>query len=175
MSRKALFSVLLVILSSSIITGCGQQDQKTAKASPVVVKRYAAATTLDGVISNNKGVVKAGVVEATDEKGRLISHADVDNGHYRIEIPASTALPILLTFSSEPGAETLVAAVIHDTITKYEINPLTTAIAAAAKAMGGYTHANMTRAAAETVHTPDANKTTTGWRGDPTTQYGGWH
>ncbi|MCX7092617.1 MAG: hypothetical protein NTY50_04105 [Methylobacter sp.] len=175
MSRNVLFSVLLVILSGSTITGCGQHDQKTAKASPTVVKRYAAATALEGVVSDNKGVVKTGVVDATDEKGHLISHAAVDNGHYSIEIPANTALPILLTFSSESGAEKLVAAVIHDTITKYEINPLTTAIATAAKAMGGYTHANMTRAAAETVHTPDANKTTTGWRGDPTTQYGGWH
>ena len=45
----------------------------------------------------------------------------------------------------------------------------------AAKAMGGYNRANMIHAAENTVHTPDANKTTTGWRGDPTTQYGGWH
>lgn len=41
--------------------------------------------------------------------------------------------------------------------------------------MGGYTRANLVRAAEETVHVPDANKTSTGWRGDPTTQYGGWH
>ncbi len=39
--------------------------------------------------------------------------------------------------------------------------------------MGGFTRANMILAAENTVHTPDANKTTTGWRGDPTTQNGG--
>ena len=170
MSRTILFTVLLAILT----TGC-EQDQKTAKVFPAVIKKYAKATLLEGVISNNKGVIKTGVVEVTDENGHLITHVAVDNGHYQVEIPANTVLPILLTFSSESSTEKLVAAIIHDTITKYEINPLTTAIAATAKAMGGYTHANMTRAAAETVHAPDANKTTTGWRGDPTTQYGGWH
>jgi hypothetical protein len=114
-------------------------------------------------------------VEVTDESGHFITDAAVDNGHYSVEIPANTVLPILLTFSSELGAEKLVAAVVHDSITKYEINPSSTAIAKAAKAMGGYTHANMIRAAEDTAHVPDANKTTTGWRGDPTTQYGGWH
>ena len=175
MNRTVLFFALLVILSGFAITGC-EQEKKTAKAvSLTVIKKYAQTTTLEGVISDNKGVIKSGRVEATNEDGRLITHAAVDNGHYRIEIPVNTALPILLTFSSESGAEKLIAVVIHDSITKYEINPSTTAIAKAAKAMGGYTHANMIRAAAETVHTPDTNKTTTGWRGDPTTQYGGWH
>jgi hypothetical protein len=52
---------------------------------------------------------------------------------------------------------------------------LTTAIAKAAKTMGGYTRTNMVRAAEETVSVPEGNKTSTGWKGDPTTQYGGWH
>ncbi|MGZ8159547.1 MAG: hypothetical protein ACXWT1_05375 [Methylobacter sp.] len=174
MNRTNLFTILLVILNSFAVTGC-EQEQKTAKMTPAVIKKYAQTTVLEGVISNNKGVIKTGTVKVTDENDRLITSVAVENGHYSVEIPANTVLPILLTFSAESDAEKLVAAVIHDTITKYEINPLTTAIAKAAKAMGGYTHANMTRAAADTVHTPDANKTTTGWRGDPTTQYGGWH
>jgi hypothetical protein len=173
MKRTFLFAVLPVILSG-FVTGC-EPGQKTAKVSQSMVKKYAQATILEGMISNNKGVVKTGKVEATDENGHLIARVAVDNGHYTVEIPANTILPILLTFSSEPGAEKLVVAVVHDSITKYEINPLTTAIATAAKAMGGYTHANMIRAAESAAHVPDANKTTTGWRGDPTTQYGGWH
>lgn len=174
MKRTVIFTILPVIMGGFAVTGC-EQDQKAAKVSQAVVKKYAQATTLEGVVSDNNGVIKTGTVEVTDENGRLITHAAVDNGHYNVEIPANTVLPILLTVSSASSAEKLVAAVIHHTITKYEINPSTTAIAKAAKAMGGYTHANMTRAAADTVHTPDANKTTTGWRGDPTTQYGGWH
>jgi hypothetical protein len=114
-------------------------------------------------------------VEVTDETGRLITHVDVVDSHFSVEIPANTVLPILLTFSSESSTDKLVAVVIDDMMTLYFINPSTTAIAKAAKEMGGYTRANMTLAAENTVHTPDANKTTTGWRGDPTTQYGGWH
>jgi len=172
--KRAILLTVLLVLNGFAITGC-EQEKKTAKASLSVVKKYAQATVLEGVVSNDKGLIKTGMVEATDENGHSIVHAVVDNGHYRVDVPANTVLPILLTFVSEPGAEKLVAAVIHDTITQYEINPSTTAIAKAAKAMGGYTHANMTRAAADTIHTPDANKTTTGWRGDPTAQYGGWH
>lgn len=170
MSRTVLLTVMLAIWTA----GC-DSGPKTPTVSPAAVKKYTLATTLEGVVSNNKGVIKTGIVEANDERGHLISRVPVNEGHYLLEIPANTVLPILLTFSSESNAEKLVTAVIHDSITQYDINPLTTAIAATAKARGGYTHANMTRAAAETVHTPDANKTTTGWRGDPTTQYGGWH
>ena len=174
MKYTVLFTVLLVTLSSLAVTGC-DQGQKTAKVSQAVVKKYAQATTLEGVVSNNTGVVKTGMLEVTDENGRLITQVAMDNGHFRVEIPANTVLPILLTFFSKSSSEKLVSVVIDDSITKYYINPLTTAIAKAAKTMGGYTHANMVRAAENTVHTPDANKTTTGWRGDPTTQYGGWH
>lgn len=173
MKHTVLLMLLPMALSGFVVTGC-EQGQKTEKVSPAVLKKYSKATTLEGVVSNNKGVIKTGRVEVADESGRLISHAAVDSDHYSIEIPANTVLPILLTFSSDSG-EKLVAAVIHDSITRYEINPSSTAIAKAAKAMGGYTHANMIRAAEDTAHVPDANKTTTGWRGDPTTQYGGWH
>lgn len=174
MKRTVLFSLLLATLSSVVITGC-EQGQKAAKVSQVVVKKYTKATILEGVVSNNKGVIKSGRVEVTDEKGRLITHVAVDDSHFSVEIPANTVLPILLTFSSESSTDKLVTAVIDDMITKYYINPSTTAIAKAAKEMGGYSRANMVSAAENTTHTPDANKTTTGWRGDPTTQYGGWH
>jgi hypothetical protein len=174
MNRTVLLMMLPAILSGFVVTGC-EQGQKTAKVSPAVVKKYVQATTVEGVVSNNDGVIKSGTVNVTDENGQLITHVAVDHGHYRVEIPANTVLPILLTLTSESGAEKWVAAVIHESITKYDINPSSTAIAKAAKAMGGYTHANMVRAAEDTAHVPDANKTSSGWRGDPTTQYGGWH
>jgi hypothetical protein len=69
----------------------------------------------------------------------------------------------------------MTAAIIYPNIKKYDINELSTAIAKKAKVLGGYTHYNMMRAAESTVSVPDANKTTTGFKGDPTKQYGGWH
>ncbi len=65
--------------------------------------------------------------------------------------------------------------VVQADINRYDISPLTNAIAQQAKALGGYTLRNMTQAAEDGVHVPDANKTSTGFRGDPTKQYGGWH
>ena len=127
------------------------------------------------VFSYNKGIVKTGCIKVTDDNGRSIAQNTLENGHFTIEIPANTELPLLLIASSESDSEQLIVVVIDDKISKYQINPAITAVAKAAKATVGYTRPNMVRAAEETVHVPDANKTTSGWRGDPTTQYGGWH
>jgi hypothetical protein len=166
----------LLFMTTFFLTGC----EKSNKASiPIrqAVKKYEQATILEGVVSNNDGPVKAGTIEVTDNNEQLVaSTALQNNGHYRIEIPANTVLPIVLTvFPEAADAVKLVTAVVHPAITRYDINPLTTSIAKKALAMGGYTHANMVRAAEGTATVPDANKTTAGFRGDPTTQYGGWH
>jgi hypothetical protein len=93
-----------------------------------------------------------------------------------LEIPAGTALPILLNFTPEaPKADKLISVAVLPNSSRYDINPLTTAIAKQAKALGGYTRRNLSRAAEDKVNVPDANKTSTGFRGDPTSQYGGWH
>ncbi|MGR9072853.1 MAG: hypothetical protein ACU833_07300, partial [Gammaproteobacteria bacterium] len=69
----------------------------------------------------------------------------------------------------------LVSVIIDPNVKTYDINPGTTAIAKKAKSLGGYTPANMMYAAMSGIAAPDANKTTAGFRGDPTKQYGGWH
>lgn len=172
--NKPLLTAILISLSSLTTISCGP-DQKISTTSNMAIKKYAASTTLEGSVSNNQGIIKDGAVQATDEQGHIIGQANVEHGQYRLVIPEGTALPLLLKFTAESTDEPLIAAVIHTNINKYEINPLSTAIAKTAKAMGGYTHANMIRAAENTVHIPDGNKTTAGWKGDPTTQYGGWH
>jgi len=174
MKRKLITSLLIVILGSVTLAGCDDK-QKQVKAFPHDIKKYTQQTSLEGMVSNNKANIKTGKLKVTDDSGRSITNTELDNGHFRIDIPAHTELPLLLTVTSEADAEQLSVAVIDDKITKYQINPTTTAIVKAAKAMGGYTKANMVRAAEETVHVPDANKTSSGWKGDPTTQYGGWH
>ena len=174
--HKFLYTLLLLCMSSYFLTGCEKSNQNTASIKQVV-KKYEQSTTLVGRVSNNSGPIKAGTIKVTDNNKELVASTAIqNNGHYSIEIPANTVLPIVLTFYPEAAdAEKLITAVIHPTITKYDINPLTTSIAKKAQAMGGYTHANMVRAAEGTVTVPDANKTTAGFRGDPTTQYGGWH
>lgn len=173
---KFLYTLLLLLMASCFLTGCEKSNQNTASINQAI-KKYEQATTLQGIVSNNDGPIKAGTIKVTDNNEELVASTAVqNNGHYCVEIPADTVLPIVLTFYPEAAdGEKLITAVVHPSITKYDINPLTTSIAKKAQAMGGYTHANMVRAAESTVTVPDANKTTAGFRGDPTTQYGGWH
>jgi hypothetical protein len=178
MNYKFLSVLLIFFITGCLITGCENSNQNSP-ALQQVIKKYDKATILEGTVSNNEGPIKAGVIKVTDNKGQLVASTRLQNSsHYSVEIPENTVLPIVLTFypdSDKVGAEQLITAVVHPTITQYDINPLTTTIAKKAKAMGGYNHANMVRAAEGTATVPDANKTTEGFRGDPTTQYGGWH
>ena len=178
MNYKFLPVLLMFFIVSCLITGCEESNQNNPLIQQTV-KKYDKATILEGNVSNDEGPIKAGVIKVTDSKEQLVASTTLQNsGHYRVEIPANTVLPIVLTFYPEADTadvEKLITAVVHPTITKYDINPLTTLIAKKAKSMGGYSHANMVRAAEGTVTVPDANKTTEGFRGDPTTQYGGWH
>ena len=169
-------ALLALFIASCFLTGCEKSDRTVAPIKEVI-KKYDKETGLEGLVSNNDGPIKAGAIKVTDSNGRLIASAAIqNNGHYRVEIPAGTVLPIVLTFYPVAAdAQKLVAAVVHPAITKYDINPLTTSIAKKALAMGGYTHAHLVRAAESAATVPDANKTTAGFRGDPTTQYGGWH
>ena len=175
-SYKILYALLLPFIVSYFLTGCEKSKQNTAIIKQVIQK-YDFATTLEGVVSDNNGPIKAGTIEVTDSSEQMVASTAVQhNGHYSVEIPENTVLPIVLSFYPEDAdAKKLITAVVHQTTTRYDINPLTTSIAKKALSLGGYTHANLVRAAEDTVKVPDANKTTTGFRGDPTTQYGGWH
>jgi len=173
---KFLNILLLLFIASGFLTGCEKGNKSTVSIKQVI-KKYEQATTLEGVVSNNHGHLRAGTIKVTDNYEELVASTAVqNNGHYSVKIPADTVLPIVLTFYPEAAdGEKLITAVVHPAITKYDINPLTTSIAKKALAMGGYTHANLVRAAEGTATVPDANKTTAGFRGDPTKQYGGWH
>lgn len=173
--KLPIITLLLTLSSYLVLAGCEQKSSTANRLAPVVAKTFEKSAVLDGTVSTGKSLIKTGVVEAADENSKVIAQAPVNNGRFKVEIPAGTALPVILGFSPENGGEKLTAVVINPNVTRYYLDPSTTAIAKAAKAMGGYTHANLTRAAESTTHTPDANKTTSGWRGDPTTQYGGWH
>ena len=177
--RKPFFIALLIVFASSLLlAGCDKNEQKPSSLQPSV-KKYDKATILEGRVTDDKGPVKAGTIKVTDSQGRVVAETALQNSeHYRVEIPANTVLPIVLTYYPEanrPGGEEFVTAVVHPNLTQYDINPLSTAIAKKAKAMGGYTHSNLVVAAEGMGTVPDDNKTTAGFRGDPTKQYGGWH
>jgi hypothetical protein len=169
------FTVLLLIVG--LLSACNQEPQPQIAKEPL--KKYATAVSLQGSVSDNNGLIKSGKVEAKTESGQLLAETTLENSaRFLLTIPAGVDLPVILSFSPiEPkaGVEKMLSVAVQPIISKYDINPLTTAIAKQAKVLGGYTLRNMTRAAEEAVRVPDANKTSSGFRGDPTTQYGGWH
>lgn len=175
---KAIVYLAGPILAAILLAGCGQEQAQTTIAANAPIKTFQQATTLRGTVSDNVGPVKAGTVTLSTEAGKALASVELqDSQRYEIQAPAGTRLPVLLTYAPPAGKSggTMTSVAIYPEVSKYDINPTTTAIAKSAKAMGGYTHNNLVRAAENTAHVPDANKTTAGFRGDPTTQYGGWH
>ncbi|MGR8979632.1 MAG: hypothetical protein ACU84H_06025 [Gammaproteobacteria bacterium] len=170
--------LLTVLVAGFFFAGC-DKNEPSRPMFPKSVQKYNKATVLEGKVADNDGLVKGGTVKVTDSQGQLVASTELHNTeHYRVEIPADTVLPIVLAYypqANEHGGDVFMTAVVHPNITQYDINPLTTAIAKKAEAMGGYTHANLVVAAESMGTVPDKNKTTAGFRGDPTKQYGGWH
>jgi len=169
------FTASLLIVGS--LCACNQEPKtKIAAEAP---KKYETAVSLQGAVSDNNGLIKSGKIKAKTEKGELLAETTLEkSARFQLTIPAGTTLPVILSFSPievKAGEGEMLSVAVQPSISKYDINPLTTAIAKRAKDLGGYTLRNITRAAEEAVHVPDANKTSTGFRGDPTTQYGGWH
>lgn len=162
----------------NLLSGCDSKPQPMP-ATHTSVQKYEQTKTLQGLVTNDAGPVKTGVIKVLTEKEQLLTQIDlVDGPHYSVEVPAGTTLPILLAYypSTDAGdAQRMIAAVVHAAASKFDINPLSTRIAKQAKDLGGYTHKNLVRAAESTGTVPASNKTTAGFHGDPTTQYGGWH
>ena len=167
-----------VLILSLLLMACSQ-DKPTALSKPEAIQRYEREVVLHGSVSLNGASAKTGKVEARLANGDLLAEYQLDNSsRYRLTIAAGTVLPIILSYSPPDmtkDGERLISVVVQTSLYQYDINPLTTAIAAKAMALGGYSSKNLIQAAADSVHVPDANKTTAGFRGDPTTQYGGWH
>lgn len=176
----AFIRTLLTLLTISLVAyGCGNNEPSNNFPLQKLAQKYSEETTLKGKVSNKEGGITSGKITATDKKGKIVAKTQLENSNqYSVVIPTGTELPVVLSYYPEKSTSkkaTLISAVIYTTITKYDINDLTTLIAKNAKALGGYNHSNMTIAADSTVGVPDANKTSTGFRGDPTRQYGGWH
>ena len=171
----------IILLFCITLFGCDSGENKNKKEFSIqqTVQKYTKDVTLKGKVSNKKGLIKTGVISATDSKGKVVATSELKNkSSYSIVIPAGVELPIVLIFSPQANStekDKLTTVAIYTSIKKYDINDLTTLIAKKAKSLGGYTHPNMSIAADQTVGIPDTNKTSTGFRGDPTKQYGGWH
>lgn len=173
--NKMIARLFALSIASTILVAC--DDKKSNKNGLTVpVQTYKELKVLKGIVTDENGSVLNAEIKVADSSGKIVARTELENSkHYSVEIPQGTTLPVVLTVSPKGSQEKLVAVVISPAVSSYDISPLTTKIANRAKALGGYTYANMVMAADSTVGVPDANKTSTGFRGDPTKQYGGWH
>lgn len=176
--KQSLGFACILLVSGGVLTGCDAKP-KSSTVATVSVQKYEKVKTLHGLVTNDDGPVKTGIIKALTETGQELSQTQLE-GHpqYSLDVPAGTVLPIVLAYYPTVDAsddQRMIAAVVHAGASKFDINQLSTRIAEQAKALGGYTHKNLVRAAEESGTVPASNKTTAGFRGDPTTQYGGWH
>ena len=170
------YNKLLVIAMAGVILSACDSDKPKKPLISVPVQVYSELKVLKGMVTDSKGPVRAGTLIVKDRDGKKVAETMLEkSSHFKLEIPAGTELPIELSLSSKATTEKLRSIVISKAVSEYDISTLTTRIAKHAKELGGYTYGNMVIAADSTVGIPDANKTSTGFRGDPTKQYGGWH
>jgi len=174
-NNKIITSLLAISITSTFLVACDSKNSNKS-AIKVPVQTYKQVKALQISVVDAKGAVTDADIKVTSSSGDVIVKAKLDNSkHVTVEVPAGTVLPLILQAKPKGSSEKLQAVIISTAISKYEINPLTTSIAKEAKKLGGYTYGNMVIAAGNTVGVPEANKTSTGFRGDPTKQYGGWH
>ena len=176
--KQSLGFACIFLASGWVLTGCDAKP-KSSIVAKVGVQKYEKVKTLNGLVTNDEGPIKTGIIKALTETGEELSQTQLNgSSQYSLDVPAGTVLPFILAYypSAEAGDDQrMIAAVVHVGASKFDINLLSTRIAEKAKAAGGYTHKNLVRAAEESGTVPASNKTTAGFRGDPTTQYGGWH
>jgi len=178
--KKALCLTCIALIGSYGLIACDSGSKpQTSIVGKAKLQKYETVKTLEGLVTNDGGPVKTGVIKALSEKGKELSKIEMTEGPaYTLQVPAGTVLPIIVAYYPDEDAkddERMISVVVHADASKFDINPLSTRIAEEAKKMGGYTHRNLVQAAEATGTVPATNKTTAGFRGDPTTQYGGWH
>lgn len=168
-------SMLVVCIASSLLVACDSEKPKKPMLK-IAEQSFDQKTVLEGTVVDDKGPVLVGEIKVADSSGKIVAKTELANSkHYKVEVPAGTKLPIVLSIKPKDASEPLIAVGVSKMVSIYDISPFSTDIAKRAKELGGYTYSNMVLAADSTVHAPDANKTSTGFRGDPTKQYGGWH
>lgn len=183
-SKKSGFSSYLIVaslfvLGLSVLNGCESQKSQTPQTANEPVKKFERQVKFKGVVSYSKGSPIEGLLKVSNTKGQSVATLPLaGDKHYEVSIPADTILPLLISFHPKhESLETplLTNVAIHPNLTQYDLNEFTTAIVDKAKALGGFTHGNMIVAAESMGSVPAENKTSAGWRGDLTKQYGGWH
>ena len=161
--------IWLTLILGLVLGGCSEDRSSITGSGP---------TTIRGLVSDDNGPVPLAVVEATDEDGRLLATADADStGHFEITIPATAPYPLLLV-AKLPNDKRLQAVVTSRQVAEQDVSPYTDLVVKSARQLGGLTPENIAKAAGAAINmrpSQGGKRSSTGFKGDLTKQYSGWH
>lgn len=164
-------SLLALVLS---LSACGPSPT-TGSASG----SKAAEARIGGYVLTDEGPAAQTRVGASDRAGNTIAKAESNGeGRYELRIPPGTAYPVVLTAQPKSEPAPLKAVITSDLVTDQDISAVTTIVVETALSLGGLTEANLAKAAGAAIsqrRSSGGSGGSSGFKGDPTKQYGGWH
>lgn len=162
------FVNIVWLLSVVWLAGCGESGVGfgTQKAAHI-----------EGIVTERDEPVTQGKIEAKDKNGKTVASAELQGtSNYAITLPANAAYPVTLEILVD---DSLLEAVVMDaTSVQQDISTMSTLVVQSARNLGGITKGNMAQAAINAIRQNKKSSgkgTSTGFKGDPTKQYGGWH
>lgn len=166
------FKFFFLILAVSILTACGESSHVTEQAA------IGSEQIVEGIVTDRDKLIVEGEVVAKDKNGAIIATTKPDReGKYSIVLPSGSSYPVILEIAVDQET-TLQAVVLDSSLAQQDISTMTTLVVESAINLGGLTKQNMAQAAINAIRQnkkASGKGTSTGFKGDPTKQYGGWH
>lgn len=168
---KQSLTIILGMTLFVLLSGCGDSSKTQQQA-------VSATHAIEGIVTVRDQPIADGKILAKDKQGVEIARSQSDReGHYSIALPAGTQYPVTLTVAVDNDT-TLEAAVMDSSLVQQDISTMSTLVVESARNLGGLTKQNMAQAAINAIRQnkkASGKGTSTGFKGDPTKQYGGWH
>ena len=163
---------ILLLATTLTLGACGDNASTTAVSK-------ATEAHISGVMLDEEAPITHARIEAHDRNGKRVA-GTVMNGEerYAITLPPGTAYPVILTATPDGQSTALKAAITSDLVAEQDISSVTTIVVDTALSLGGLTEANLAKAARAAIsqrRTSGGFGSSSGFKGDPTKQYGGWH
>ncbi len=161
----------IFILTALLITGCSEDS------TPAVSSQETPAM-IEGSVFDDHGRVGKATIEVVDKNERHLATATLqDDGQFHIKVPAGAAYPVILKAKLSNG-KVLEAVVTSNQVVELDITPHTDLVVKSARLRGGLTPENIAGAAGAAINmrrSQGGKRSSSGFKGDLTKQYSGWH
>jgi len=170
MTNKPILTLTLLSLAACDSTPTGSSPGRSS----------ANQQEISGLVLDDNGPITGDArIEVMDGEGRTVARVSPgSDAQYRVQIPAGVSYPLILSASINGEEAPLKAAVVNAEVTDQDISPVSTLVVETARNLGGLTEANLAKAARAAIaqrKKSGGTGSSSGFTGDPTKQYGGWH